>query len=290
MDERRSRNGSNTYQSSSSLMSLMIKQGDKTYIINTNIYVRMRGRPTKILSGLLYLHSHDLLVIHRDLKCDNIFVNGNQREVKIGDLGLAAILKKSHATHCVGMPEFMAPEVYEEAYCELVDIYSFGMCILEMFTFEYPYSKCTHPAQIYKKVVSDKLISLALLAHQAKPVVSLSRQAKAKVREYDLRPVDYGRELDDMGLLIKQSLFDLHCCSGSFSNGYSNGFEAQNEWGYHPTEIEPYGIKLFEHHYDEHCEETGISIKGDRREDGRIFLRLRIADKEGRISMTLFQT
>ena len=48
----------------------------------------------------------------------------------------------------------MAPEVYEEDYNELVDIYSFGMCILEMVTFEYPYSECNHPAQIYKKVVS----------------------------------------------------------------------------------------------------------------------------------------
>lgn len=57
----------------------------------------------QILKGLLYLHSHDPPVIHRDLKCDNIFVNGNQGEVKIGDLGLAAILRKSHAAHCVGM-------------------------------------------------------------------------------------------------------------------------------------------------------------------------------------------
>ncbi|KAF3513677.1 hypothetical protein F2Q69_00003003 [Brassica cretica] len=56
----------------------------------------------QILRGLHYLHSHDPPVIHRDLKCDNIFVNGNQGEVKIGDLGLAAILRKSHAAHCVG--------------------------------------------------------------------------------------------------------------------------------------------------------------------------------------------
>lgn len=48
----------------------------------------------------------------------------------------------------------MAPEIYEEAYNELVDIYSFGMCILEMVTFEYPYSECNNPAQIYKKVIS----------------------------------------------------------------------------------------------------------------------------------------
>ncbi|XP_028118450.1 probable serine/threonine-protein kinase WNK9 isoform X2 [Camellia sinensis] len=108
----------------------------------------------QILKGLLYLHSHDPPVIHRDLKCDNIFINGNQGEVKIGDLGRVAILRKSHADHYVGTPEFMAPEVYAEEYNELVDIYSFGMCSLEMVTFEYPYSECTHPAQIYKKVIS----------------------------------------------------------------------------------------------------------------------------------------
>lgn len=55
-----------------------------------------------------------------------------------------------------GTPEFMAPELYEENYNELVDIYSFGMCILEMLTSEYPYSECTNPAQIYKKVTMVK--------------------------------------------------------------------------------------------------------------------------------------
>jgi len=55
----------------------------------------------QILRGLLYLHSHDPPIIHRDLKCDNIFVNGNQGEVKIGDLGLAAILRQAHAAHSV---------------------------------------------------------------------------------------------------------------------------------------------------------------------------------------------
>lgn len=54
----------------------------------------------------------------------------------------------------VGTPEFMAPELYEEDYNELVDIYSFGMCMLEMVTFEYPYSECTNSAQIYKKVTA----------------------------------------------------------------------------------------------------------------------------------------
>ncbi|KAJ0007387.1 hypothetical protein Pint_30632 [Pistacia integerrima] len=112
----------------------------------------------QVLQGLVYLHGHDPPVIHRDLKCDNIFVNGHLGQVKIGDLGLAAILRGSKSAHSViGTPEFMAPELYEEDYDELVDVYSFGMCVLEMLTCEYPYSECTNPAQIYKKVSSGKL-------------------------------------------------------------------------------------------------------------------------------------
>ncbi|CAN6380360.1 unnamed protein product [Urochloa humidicola] len=118
----------------------------------------IRSWARQILRGLAYLHAHN--VIHRDLKCDNIFVNGNQAgQVKIGDLGLAAVLREAgQAAHSViGTPEFMAPEMYDEEYDERVDVYSFGMCMLEMITVEYPYSECANPAQIYKKVTAGKL-------------------------------------------------------------------------------------------------------------------------------------
>jgi WNK lysine deficient protein kinase len=109
-----------------------------------------------ILRGLAYLHSRG--VIHRDLKCDNIFVNGHLGQVKIGDLGLAAVLRGcTSARSVIGTPEFMAPEMYDECYGVGVDVYSFGMCMLEMLTNEYPYSECDNPAQIYKKVTAGKL-------------------------------------------------------------------------------------------------------------------------------------
>lgn len=108
----------------------------------------------QILRGLHYLHSHNPPIIHRDLKCDNILVNGNTGEVKIGDLGLAIVLQQATARSVIGTPEFMAPELYEEEYNELVDMYSFGLCMLEMITCEYPYSECRNAAQIYKKVTS----------------------------------------------------------------------------------------------------------------------------------------
>ncbi|KAG8661976.1 serine/threonine-protein kinase WNK8 isoform X2 [Manihot esculenta] len=108
----------------------------------------------QILQGLQHMHNHSPPIIHRDLKCDNIFVNGNNGEVKIGDLGLATVMQQPTARSVIGTPEFMAPELYDEEYTELVDIYSFGMCILEMVTCEYPYSECKNPAQIYKKVIT----------------------------------------------------------------------------------------------------------------------------------------
>ncbi|PKI45233.1 hypothetical protein CRG98_034360 [Punica granatum] len=114
----------------------------------------VKGWARQILMGLSYLHGQDPPIIHRDLKCDNIFVNGHLGEVKIGDLGLATVMEQASAKSVIGTPEFMAPELYEEDYNHLADIYSFGMCMLEMVTFEYPYSECRNSAQIFKKVSS----------------------------------------------------------------------------------------------------------------------------------------
>jgi hypothetical protein len=52
----------------------------------------------------------------------------------------------------LGTPEFMAPELYDENYNEKVDIYAFGMLLLEIITRDVPYHECANPAQIYKKV------------------------------------------------------------------------------------------------------------------------------------------
>nr|CAG4718071.1 unnamed protein product [Naegleria fowleri] len=93
--------------------------------------------------------------LKEDLKCDNIFMNGSRGEVKIGDLGLSVSMKdKKFATSVNGTPEFMAPELYEECYNEKVDIYAFGLCVLEMVTGEYPYCECNSIAQVYRRVTS----------------------------------------------------------------------------------------------------------------------------------------
>ncbi|XP_026991952.1 serine/threonine-protein kinase WNK1 isoform X2 [Tachysurus fulvidraco] len=114
----------------------------------------LRSWCRQILKGLHFLHTRSPPIIHRDLKCDNIFITGPTGSVKIGDLGLATLKRASFAKSVIGTPEFMAPEMYEEKYDESVDVYAFGMCMLEMATSEYPYSECQNAAQIYRRVTS----------------------------------------------------------------------------------------------------------------------------------------
>lgn len=253
----------------------------------------------QILEGLVYLHSHDPPVIHRDLKCDNIFINGNQGEVKIGDLGLAAILRKS-TVHCVGTPEFMAPEVYEEDYNELVDIYSFGMCILEMVTFEYPYSECNHPAQIYKKVVSGKMPEslykvndpeVKQFVEKCLATVSLRLSAKELLKdpflqiddyEYNFKELQYQRDCYEVSPTIRQQPMN-----GNYSVRNALMSVYTDNLGGYQDDFETSEIDLFDCEEDDNLDEVDTSIKGRRRDDG-IFLRIRIPDKEGRVRNIYF--
>ena len=49
----------------------------------------VRKWATQILDGLIYLHTQSPPIIHRDLKCENVFVKGEDGSIKIGDLGLS---------------------------------------------------------------------------------------------------------------------------------------------------------------------------------------------------------
>jgi serine/threonine protein kinase len=97
-------------------------------------------------------------VIHRDIKCDNIFLH--EGNAKIGDLGLATYaLAATHqkALSVIGTPQFMAPEVYDETYTTAADIWAYGMAMIEMLTNTTPYSECESQPQIFKRVTTGVL-------------------------------------------------------------------------------------------------------------------------------------
>lgn len=111
----------------------------------------------QVLEGLRYLHSLDPPIIHRDIKNDNVFVNTAVGDVKIGDLGLAKEKKYKRYT-IVGTPNFMAREMFEGGgYTEKIDVYAFGMCLVEMATGKTPYIEFKDTTDIYKSVLQGIL-------------------------------------------------------------------------------------------------------------------------------------
>ncbi|OAD54806.1 Nuclear receptor-binding protein like protein [Eufriesea mexicana] len=90
---------------------------------------------TQILSALSYLHSCSPPIIHGNLTCDTIFIQHNGL-VKIGSVAPDAI--HHHVKTCranMKNMHFVAPE-YGNSVTPAIDIYSFGMCALEMAALE----------------------------------------------------------------------------------------------------------------------------------------------------------
>lgn len=244
----------------------------------------------QVLRGLVFLHSHNPPIIHRDLKCDNIFVNGNHGEVKIGDLGLAIVMQQPAAQSVIGTPEFMAPELYEEKYNELVDIYSFGMCILEMVTFEYPYSECKNPVQIYKKVSSG--IKPAALGKVSDPqikefiekcLVPASERLSAKeLLEDPFLKVESPKEPTRDPLLLPNQSFKASNLptSGPLSMDIDADYKQLSVSACTSTIGSPEASVL---EFQRTNKNNEFRLKGKKNDDNTVSLTLRIADLNGQV-------
>lgn len=92
----------------------------------------------QIAIGLKYLHDNN--IIHRDLKCENVFLDSNF-DVKIGDLGIVKILfQKKFAITNIGTPYFMSPELFKGSfYNHKTDIWSLGCILYQLLTSKLPF-------------------------------------------------------------------------------------------------------------------------------------------------------
>ncbi|CAK9439878.1 uncharacterized protein LODBEIA_P39780 [Lodderomyces beijingensis] len=94
----------------------------------------------------------DSVIIHRDIKPDNIFIENDV--LKLGDFGLAKMLttQNDFAKTYVGTPYYMSPEVLmDEPYSPVCDIWSLGCVLYEMCQLSPPFQAKTH-LQLQSKI------------------------------------------------------------------------------------------------------------------------------------------
>ena len=100
-----------------------------------------------VSKGLDFLHSRKPQILHRDLSPNNVMLTRCQITAKIGDLGVAKVVRadnrqtKTKLTKAPGTLHFMPPEALVEdypVYGTPIDVFSFGGIVLHVFSEEWP--------------------------------------------------------------------------------------------------------------------------------------------------------
>lgn len=108
----------------------------------------------QILEGLKALHLS--YVVHRDVKLGNILVN-SRGIVKVTDFGISKKLGDT-AVVCdtfVGTTIYMSPErVLGEDYSFAADIWSLGLCVIELASGLYPYGSVASIPMLFDNLVN----------------------------------------------------------------------------------------------------------------------------------------
>ncbi|CAN6439683.1 unnamed protein product [Victoria cruziana] len=139
------------YQPGGTLKQFLIKNRRKKLAYKTVILLAL-----DLARGLSYLHSRK--IVHRDVKTENMLLD-RTRTLKIADFGVARVEAQNpkDMTGETGTLGYMAPEVLNgQPYNRRCDVYSFGICLWEIYCCEMPYPYLSF-AEVSSAVVQQNL-------------------------------------------------------------------------------------------------------------------------------------
>ena len=134
----------------------------------------------QLVRGLKSLH--DLNILHRDLKCANVFLFSNG-EVKIGDLNVSKVTRGGLGTTQTGTPYYASPEVWNDCpYDSKSDIWSLGCVLYEMITLKPPF-RAADMEGLYKKVTKGQFSKIPdIFSNDLHQIVIFLLQVNPKLR------------------------------------------------------------------------------------------------------------
>ncbi len=173
------------------------------YLIGTPLSTELAKGPMPIhravdiieQMGAALSRAHDLGVVHRDLKSDNILLTargGRQDFVKILDFGLAALAHDPRLAPkgaVFGTPEYMSPEQARgEQAGPQSDLYALGVLFFEMLTGQLPFRATDRDALLEMQrtaVAADPVTIRADAQPEARKIVMrlLEKDAKKRYRD-----------------------------------------------------------------------------------------------------------
>lgn len=139
------------YVPGGTLKKFLIRNGKKKLAFKVVIQLAL-----DLARGLSYLHSKK--IVHRDVKTENMLLDVT-RTLKIADFGVARVEAQNprDMTGNTGTLGYMAPEVLDgKPYNRKCDVYSFGVCLWEIYCCDMPYSDLSF-AEVSSQVVRQNL-------------------------------------------------------------------------------------------------------------------------------------
>ena len=134
----------------------------------------------QLVRGLKSLH--DLNILHRDLKCANVFLYSNG-EAKIGDLNVSKVTRGGMGTTQTGTPYYASPEVWNDCpYDSKSDIWSLGCVLYEMITLKPPF-RAADMEGLYKKVTKGQYSKIPdIFSNDLHQIIIFLLQVNPKLR------------------------------------------------------------------------------------------------------------
>ena len=129
----------------------------------------------QVMSAIEYIHALD--IFHRDIKLENILIEGKTGAVKLIDFGFSCLSKDKLKIFC-GTPSYMSPEIVSkrEYFGGPSDIWACGVLLYSLLFGTFPFKSVTTEKELFRK------INRGIISLQSMTSLSLTFEAKDLIK------------------------------------------------------------------------------------------------------------